>query len=148
MLVVDLDDVRRIGSGDRYLATVATTRTDGTVQASVVNAGVLAHPLSGASVAAFATYGRAKLAHLRARPVVTLVWRAGWQWVAVEGGAELAGPDDPLPGLDADGLRQLLRDVFSSAGGEHDDWPTYDRVMAEQRRAAVLVYPERVYGNG
>jgi hypothetical protein len=37
--------------------------------------------------------------------------------------------------------------VFTAAGGSHDDWEAYDRVMAEQRRTAVLVAPRRVYGN-
>jgi hypothetical protein len=40
----------------------------------------------------------------------------------------------------------LLRDIFTAAGGTHDDWDTYDRVMATERRVAVLVEPERVYG--
>jgi len=42
---------------------------------------------------------------------------------------------------------QLLRDVFSAAGGTHDDWDEYDRVMADEDRLAVLVRPERVYSN-
>jgi hypothetical protein len=93
------------------------------------------------------TYGPVKLAHLRARPQITLTFRHGWQWLAVEGRAELAGPDDP-PSWPADGdrLRLLLREVFSAAGGTHDDWAEYDRVMADQRRTAVLVEPDRVYG--
>jgi hypothetical protein len=36
--------------------------------------------------------------------------------------------------------------VFSAAGGSHDDWDTYDRVMADERRTAVLVTPRRSYG--
>jgi hypothetical protein len=44
-------------------------------------------------------------------------------------------------------LRLLLRDVFQAAGGTHDDYDTYDRVMAEERRAAVLITPRRVYTN-
>jgi hypothetical protein len=59
----------------------------------------------------------------------------------------VAGPDDPQPWLDPERLRLLLRETFSAAGGEHDDWDTYDRVMAEERRAAVLVHPDRVYTN-
>jgi hypothetical protein len=43
-------------------------------------------------------------------------------------------------------LAALLRTVFMAAGGTHDDWPTYDRIMAEERRTAVLVRPERIYG--
>jgi hypothetical protein len=41
----------------------------------------------------------------------------------------------------------LLRDIFCAAGGTHDDWATYDRVMREERRTAVLVSPTRVYTN-
>jgi hypothetical protein len=42
---------------------------------------------------------------------------------------------------------ELLREVFRAAGGTHDDWPTYDTVMAEERRDVVMVIPERVYSN-
>ena len=45
-------------------------------------------------------------------------------------------------------LPLLLRDVFTAAGGTHDDWHEYDRVMAAERRVAVFVTPERTYGNG
>jgi len=44
-------------------------------------------------------------------------------------------------------LRLLLREIFIAAGGTHDDWDTYDRVMREERRTAVLVTPSRVYSN-
>jgi len=92
--------------------------------------------------------GTRKLTNLRARPETTVVVRAGWEWVAVEGAVDIAGPDDPLSGVDAEGLRLLLRDIFTAAGGSHEDWDTYDRVMAEERRAAILVTPRRVYSNG
>jgi hypothetical protein len=88
-----------------------------------------------------------KQANLRRRPRATLVFRAGWEWVAVEGPVDLAGPDDPLDGLDVGRVPQLLRDVFSAAGGTHDDWNEYDRVMAAERRMAALVAPKRVYSN-
>ena len=35
--------------------------------------------------------------------------------------------------------RLLLRDIFTAAGGQHDDWDAYDRTMVEQRRVAVFV---------
>jgi PPOX class probable F420-dependent enzyme len=95
----------------------------------------------------FVTYGKAKLGNLRARPQITVTFRAGWQWAAVEGRAQIIGPDDPAPGVDEEGLRLLRRQVFTAAGGTHDDWDEYDRVMAEQRRAVVLVTPTRVYSN-
>ncbi|WP_033344230.1 TIGR03618 family F420-dependent PPOX class oxidoreductase [Catenuloplanes japonicus] len=132
---------------ERGLAVVATLRAAGTIQSSLVNVGVLAHPETGAEVLGFVTYGKVKLANLRVRPQVTTTFRAGWQWAAVEGVAELAGPDDARDWLTAERLRGLLRDVFTAAGGEHEDWDEYDRVMADQRRAAVLISPTRIYSN-
>jgi hypothetical protein len=73
---------------------VATLRGDGTIQSSLVNAGIVPHPATGESTLAFR--------HQR-------------------------------PGK----ARQPAR----------DDWDTYDRAMAEERRAAVLVRPDRVYTN-
>ena len=146
---VDLERVRRFVSKDNGLVSVATTRDDGSVQASVVNAGVLDHPVTGAPVVGLVAQGSsAKLRHLRERPLATVTFRAGWEWVTVEGTAELAGPDDPLEGVDAERLRLLLRDVFTAAGGTHDDFDEYDRVMAAERRTAVLLTPTRVYGVG
>jgi hypothetical protein len=75
------------------------------------------------------------------------VFRAGWEWVAVEGPVRIAGPDDQLAGFDPSGLPKLLRDIFTAAGGTHDDWDEYDRVMAAERRTAVLVAPERISSN-
>jgi PPOX class probable F420-dependent enzyme len=146
--MTDLADFAALVPGDHGLCVVSTLRSAGTIQSSVVNAGVLAHPVTGASVVAFTTRGgTAKLVNLRARPRATVVIRAGWQWAAAEGPVEIAGPDDPLPGFPPEALAGLLRHVFAAAGGTHDDWPAYDRVMAEERRAAVLVAPERVYSN-
>ena len=145
--MVTLSDAAGIGSRDKYLAVVSTVRADNTIQSSVVNAGVLADPQSGQDVVAFVTYGPAKLSNLRARPQVTVTFRAGWQWVAVEGTARIIGPDDPAPGVDAERLRLLRREVFTAAGGMHDDWDEYDRVMARERRSVVLVTPVRVYSN-
>jgi PPOX class probable F420-dependent enzyme len=143
-----LQEAASLGRSEQGLAIVSTLRADDTIQSSLVNAGVLEHPSTGVPVLAFVTYGKVKLANLRARPQVTTAFRNGWAWATVEGTAELAGPDDPQPWLDAERLRLLLRDVFTAAGGQHDDWDEYDRVMAEQRRAAVLITPTRVYSNG
>jgi PPOX class probable F420-dependent enzyme len=144
---VDLAEFERIGAGDHYLAVVVTARADGTAQASVVNAGVLPHPVSGQPVVAFVTYGRAKLANLRRRRWATVVFRTGWQWAAVEGSCDIFGPDDPLDGFKPLDLPGLLRAVFRAAGGSHSDWDEFDRVMREERRAVVLVHPDRVYSN-
>src|SRR6266571_8121181 len=146
--MTDLADFARLVPGDHGLCVVSTLRPDTTIQASVVNAGVLGHPLTGRPVAAFVARGGArKLTNLRARPRATVVVRAGWQWVAVEGPTQLAGPDDQLPGIDAERRGLLLREIFAAAGGTHEDWDTYDRVMADERRSAVLITPDRVYSN-
>jgi PPOX class probable F420-dependent enzyme len=146
--MTNLADFSRLVAREHGLCVVSTLRPDGTIQASVVNAGVLDHPVTGRPVAGLvARGGSRKLANLRARPHVTIVVRAGWEWAAAEGPAELAGPGDPLPGLDAAALPALLRAIFTAAGGTHDDWETYDRVMAAEGRTAVLIEPRRVYSN-
>jgi len=146
--VTDLSAFAALVPGDHGLCVVSTLRRNGSAQSSVVNAGVLDHPLTSQPVVGFVTAGGArKLDNLRRDPRCTVVVRAGWQWASVEGDAELIGPDDPRPEVGAEALRQLLRDVFRAAGGTHDDWDAYDRVMAEQRRAAVLVTPRRTYSN-
>jgi PPOX class probable F420-dependent enzyme len=147
-MVPDLAAFARLVLQDHGLCVLSTLRGDGSVQATVVNAGVLAHPVTGTSVVGLVAAGGArKLRNLRADPRATVVARAGWQWSTIEGSADIVGPDDPHPDVDGEALRLLLRDIFKAAGGNHDDWVTYDRVMAEERRAAVLVTPVRVYSN-
>ena len=142
---IDLAAVRAIVAKDSGLASVSVVRADGTPHTSLVNAGVLDHPITGAPVVGYVTYGPVKLRTLRARPATSILWRAGWRWAGVDGHSELFGPDDP--GLDAEPLRLLLRAVFTAAGGTHDDWDAYDRAMRDERRVAVLVTPRKVYGN-
>jgi PPOX class probable F420-dependent enzyme len=147
-VVATLELVRELTAADHGLAVAVVLRGDGMPHVSVVNAGVLDHPVDGEAVVGFVARGESvKLRLLRARPLASLVFRAGWRWVAVQGEAELAGPDDPLTGLDGEGLRVLLRDIFTAAGGQHEDFEEYDRVMAAERRTAVLVRPQRITTN-
>lgn len=144
--MTDLSAFTELVKLDHGLCVVSTLRRDGGVHSSVVNAGVLDHRVSGERVVGLvAVGGSRKLRNLRADPRVTIVVRADWRWAAVEGVADLIGPDDPHRDVDAEALRVLLRDVFLAAGGTHDDWDTYDRVMAEERRTAVLISPRRTY---
>lgn len=146
--MADLDLARPLQSTDRGLAVVATSRADSTIQCTAVNCGILDHPATREQVVGFVTRGSSlKLRHLRERPWASVVFRRDWQWVTVEGETDLIGPDDSYEGIDAEGLRQLRRDVFRAAGGTHEDWDHYDRVMAEQRRTVVLIRPTRVYTN-
>ena len=146
--MTDLSAFSRLVPNEHGLVTVSALRPDQTIQSTVVNAGVLDHPLTGVPVVGFVVRGGTrKLDYLRARPRATVTIRTGWDWATVEGPVELAGPDDPLTGVAGDRLRRLLREVFTAAGGTHDDWDTYDQVMANDRRAAVLLSPDRVYSN-
>ena len=142
-----LADLVSLAAEENYLVVVSTARADGSIQSSVVNAGPVAHPLDGSPALAFVTYGPAKLAHLRARPWLTVTARHGWRWAAAEGTARIIGRDDPAPGVDAERLRLQLREIFAAAGGTHDDWDGYDAEMRAQGRAAVLLTPTRVYSN-
>jgi PPOX class probable F420-dependent enzyme len=143
--MADLELVRRLGGASQGLAIVATTRADGSVHASLVNAGVLDHPVTGEPVVGLVARGSArKVALMRAAGRASLTFRDGWEWVSVEGPVQIIGPGDPVDGVDGPGL---LRAVFSAAGGTHDDWDEYDRVMAAEGRVAVLVTPARVMTN-
>jgi hypothetical protein len=147
--MADLDDFTRISAADHGLVVLVTSRADSSAQTSVVNAGVCDNPITGvAAVGLVAAGGTRKLANLRRRPHATAVAKSGWQWVAVEGPTTLIGPDDLPPGFPAADLPALLRAIFVAAGGAHDDWDEYDRVMATERRTAVFIAPERVYSNG
>ncbi len=150
MLSTD-DGLRRItalASAENWLAVLVTTRPDGDPAVSVVNAGILPHPVGGQPVVGVVSQGNtAKLANLRAHPRATLVFRSGWEWVAVSGTTDLTGPDDPHPTLSADRLPQLLRDIYHAAGGQHPDLEEYDREMAAERRTAILLTPTRFTTN-
>lgn len=144
----DLGPFSKLVPLDNGLVVVSTSRADGTIQSSVVNAGVIEHPVTGEPVIGFVAAGVARrLRNLRARPRATVVIRAGWEWAGVEGPVQLAGPDDELEGIDVERRHSLLREIFRAAGGTHGDWDEYDRVMAAERRVAVIVEPERVFGN-
>ena len=144
-----LDRARELAAQESGLAVAVTCRADGTPHASVVNAGVLDHPVSREPIVGFVARGYArKLDNIRARSAVSVVWRAGWEWVAVDGHAELVGPSDPLDGVEATGLPLLLRTVYAAAvGGAADDWAALDEEMAREGHTAVLIRPTRVYSN-
>ena len=143
-----LEDAWELSRSETGLAIVSTVRSDQTVQSTLVNTGLIEHPADQTPVLAFVALGAVKLRNLRERPQVAVAFRSGWQYATVEGTALLAGPDDPQPWLNPERLRLLLREIFTAAGGTHDDWETYDRTMVEQRRTAVLVTPTRIYPAG
>jgi PPOX class probable F420-dependent enzyme len=144
-----LDRARELGAQESGLSVVVTNRDDGSAQASVVNAGVLDHPVTGERIVGFVARGGAKkLSNLRARPRVTVVFRSGWEWVAVEGDADLAGPQDDLAGLERNAMPRVRREVYAAAvGGTADEWAAMDDLMESEGHTAVLIRPRRVYSN-
>ena len=141
-----IDEVKELAASEQGLCVVATTRADGSVHASVINAGPMAHPVTGDEVFAFVVRGTArKVGLVGAAGRASLTFRRGWRWAGIEGEAEIIDAEN-LP--DGVALPTLLREIFSAAGGTHDDWDEFDRVMADEGRVAVLVAPMRVIGNG
>jgi PPOX class probable F420-dependent enzyme len=122
-----------------HSSIVTTIGAGGLPQSTIVRAG----PYEGTMV--FVIRGdTVKLRNLQRDPrctvlTVKLDWR---QFATVEGTAEIKGPANMEP----EALRLLLRGVFAAAGGTHDNWDEFDRVMLDEGRAAVLVTPQRVYG--
>jgi hypothetical protein len=144
----DLELVRKLAVEANHLAVCAVSRPDGSVHASLVNAGVLDDPFGGEpSIGVVVAGASVKLRHLRRAGRAAAVFQAGFRWVAVEGPVHLAGPDD-LHLTDAGAIPGLVRTIFVAAGGQHDNWETFDRVMADERRAAVYIRPERITTNG
>ena len=144
--MADLEDVRRLGAAEQFLAVFTVSDRPGHVHASVVNAGVIGDPVDWSpGVAAVVGGDSRKLELLRHVGQATVVFRSGWQWVAVSGPVRLIGPDDGIEfGLD---VPETIRSVFRAAGGSHDDWDEFDRVMAAERRCAVFVQAERITSN-
>lgn len=144
--MTELTSVERLATADAHLAVLAVARADGSVQASVVNAGIVADPIDGApSVGLVALGDSVKLRLLRRQGQATVVFKDGFRWAAVSGPVRLVGPDDGQE-LELD-VPDTIRSVYRAAGGHHDDWATFDRVMADERRCAVFVRAERIGTN-
>jgi len=145
---MDLDLVRRLSVAANNLAVVATRRPDASVHASLVSAGVIDDPVTGAPSIGMVIGGDArKLVYLRRSRQATAVFHSGPQWVAVEGGVRIVGPDDASDGIASSDVPSLLRAIFSAAGGTHENWAEFDRVMVADRRAAVFVEAARITTN-
>ena len=119
---------------------LTTFRRDGAAQMSVVSCGPYRD-----GVAFTTTADRAKLINLHRNPKCSLLvsqddW---WGYLVLEGHAEILSPAN----TGAAELAEILRDVYRTVSRvEHPDWEEYDQAMRDDRRSAVVVIPERVYG--
>ena len=125
---------------ENHRAVLTTFRRNGAAQMSIVTTGAYS---DGAAFTT--TEDRAKLSNLKRDPRCSLLvsHESWWGYVVLEGRARVMSPDN----TGAEELRLALRDVYRAASGEeHPDWDEYDRAMVDDRRAAVVVVPEHVYG--
>ncbi len=135
-----LDDNLKSFVAENRRGVLTTFRRDGSAQMSIITCG----PLQD-GVAFSTTEDRAKLRNLRRNPRCSLmVARENWSaYIVLQGNARLLLADN----TDADELRMALRDVFrTAAAAEHPNWHEYDQAMVDQKRSAIIVVPEHVYG--
>ncbi|MBM3925212.1 MAG: PPOX class F420-dependent oxidoreductase [SAR202 cluster bacterium] len=133
------DKVKRFIKQNHY-GVVSTFRKDGAVQMSLVSCGPFKE-----GVAFTTTAGRAKLANLKRNPKCSILvsQQDWWGYVVLEGQAKIMDRDN----TDHEELRLALRDVYRAASGqEHPDWNDYDKAMTKDKRAVVIVEPQRIYG--
>ena len=133
------DSVRKFVS-ENHRGVLTTFRRNGSAQMSIVTTGAY-----GDGVAFTTTSDRAKLANLKRNPRCSLLvsHESWWGYVVLEGRARIISSGN----TGAAELREALRDVYRAATGvEHPDWNEYDQAMRDDRRSAVIVVAEHVYG--
>lgn len=134
-----ISETARAFVAESHKGVLSTVRRDGAIQMSIIVCG----PWDD-GVAFTTTEDRAKLRNLRRNAQCSLLvakdeW---WGYLVFEGHARIMGREN----TNADELRLALRKVYRRIAGEHDDWEAYDRAMVAERRALVIVVPDRVYG--
>ena len=125
---------------ENHQAVLTTFRRDGAAQMSIVTVGSY-----GDGAGFTTTEDRAKLHNLaRNSRCSLLISKADWWgYIVLEGRAKLLRRGE----ADEAELRDALRGIYRTASGqEHPDWEEYDQSMIDDRRAAVIVVPERIYG--
>ncbi|MFI6516804.1 PPOX class F420-dependent oxidoreductase [Spirillospora sp. NPDC050679] len=127
---------------DRNLGVLATVKKDGRPQMSNIN---YTYDPGRSLVRISVTDGRAKTRNLRRDPRASLHVSApdGWSWAVAEGTAELVGPARE----EHDAVVEELIDLYRAVRGEeHPDWDDYRRAMVADRRVALHLHVERLYG--
>lgn len=124
---------------EHHKAVLSTFRKNGMAQLSIIVVG----PYEDG--AAFTTTAdRAKLPNLKRDPRCSLLVSqdSWWGFLVLEGKARVMSSDN----TDPETLKMALRDIYRSIAGEHSNWPEYDQAMLDEKRSAVVVVPDHVYG--
>ena len=117
----------------RHHHVLLTTRTDGSVQASPVTAGV--DPRGRVVIASYPE--RAKARNVRrtgTASVLVLSDDFDGAWAQIDGDAEV---------LDIPEAIEPLVEYFRSISGEHSDWDEYRRAMVDQGKCLIRITPTR-----
>ena len=125
---------------NNHQGVLSCFRRNGAAQMSIVTCGAYQD-----GVAFTTTADRAKLGNLKRDPRCSLMVSKSdwWGYVVLEGKARILSPGI----TDPDELKLALRDVFRTASGsEHSNWEEYDQAMTQDRRSAVIVVPDHIYG--
>ena len=133
------DNVKKFAT-ENHQGVLTTFRRNGMPQLSIVTCGAYRD-----GVAFTTTADRAKLLNLQrdARCSLMVSKQDWWGYVVLEGRATILSPGS----TGADELRQALRDVYRAATNQdHPNWEEYDQAMVDDRRAAVIVVPDQIYG--
>ncbi|WP_067480684.1 PPOX class F420-dependent oxidoreductase [Actinomadura hibisca] len=127
---------------DRNLGVLATLKKDGRPQLSNIN---YHYDPERRLIRVSITDDRAKARNLRRDPRASLHVSApdGWSWAVAEGTAELVGPAADEHDATVEELIDLYRAV---RGEEHPDWDDYRRAMVADKRVALHLHVERLYG--
>jgi PPOX class probable F420-dependent enzyme len=125
----------------RNVGVLATIKRDGRPQLSNVS---YAFDRDRSLIRVSITDGRAKTANLRRDPRASFYVSTpdGWAYAVAEVTARLS----PVAAdLNDDTVTELI-DIYRAVQGEHPDWDDYRRAMVQDRRIALHLQVERVYG--
>jgi PPOX class probable F420-dependent enzyme len=127
--------------GSRQTGVLATIKRDGRPQLSNVS---YTFDADRSLIRVSITDGRAKTANLRRDPRASFHVSTpdGWAYVVTEATAELS----PVAADVGDATVEELIDIYRAIAGEHPDWDDYRRAMVQDRRIALHLHVDRVYG--
>lgn len=117
----------------RHHQVLLTTRSDGSVQASPVTAGV--DPQGRVVIASYPERAKARNAR-RSGTASVLVLSDDFNdaWVQIDGSAEV---------LDIPEAVEPLVEYFRCIAGEHSDWEEYRQAMVDQGKCLIRITPTR-----
>lgn len=133
------DKVKKFAE-ENHRGVLTTFRRSGAAQMSIISCGPFRD-----GIAFTVTEDRAKLANLRRDPRCSLLVsrESWWGFLVLEGRAQVLSAGN----TGAEELRLALREVYRAASGkEHPNWDEYDRAMRNDRRSAIVVVPDHIYG--